>query len=254
MERMDSRDENVKAEGREDSVTSSEEEIDTSKVLLGRLDPMATENWVQEIEEIMVVLDCTDEQKVCYAAFKMTGEAKRWWLSVKLLEDQRVIKIAFTWERFKELFFDRYFPSSVREEKIKEFTNLTQGDMTVVEYEAKFVELSCFAPFLIPNEIRKARKFEKGLRRRIYKLVVGFQVQSFSKVVYKASVLEKSIQSSTESLECGKPGHVGKDCQESLSMVSVQNEDRGKQQVLLGRCAPPQLYTLQVEEDAIREA
>ncbi|XP_057958680.1 uncharacterized protein LOC131151451 [Malania oleifera] len=37
---------------------------------------MAGENWIQEIEEIMVVLDYKDEQKVRYAAFKMTGEAK----------------------------------------------------------------------------------------------------------------------------------------------------------------------------------
>ncbi|XP_057975240.1 uncharacterized protein LOC131162649 [Malania oleifera] len=142
-----------------------------------------------------------DEQKVRYVAFKMTREAKCWWLSAKLLEDQRLEKIALTCERFKELFFNRYFPSSVREEKIEDFTNLTQGDMTVVEYAAKFVELSRFAPFMISKEARKARKFEKGLRRRLYKLVVGFQVQTFSELVNKASVLEKSIQSSTEPSE-----------------------------------------------------
>ncbi|XP_057958686.1 uncharacterized protein LOC131151456 [Malania oleifera] len=141
----------------------------------------------------MVVLNCTDKQKVRYATFKMTGEAKRWWLSAKLLEDQRLEKIALTWERFKELFFDMYFPSAVREKKIKEFTNLTQEEMTVVEYAAKFVELSHFAPFLILNEAMKAKKFEKGLRHRIYELVVGFQVQTFLELVYEASVLEKSI-------------------------------------------------------------
>ncbi|XP_057948216.1 uncharacterized protein LOC131143872 [Malania oleifera] len=129
--------------------------------------PMAAENWVQEIKEIMIVLDCTIEQKVHYAAFKMIGEAKRWWLYAKLLEDQKVVK----------------------------------GNMTIAEYVAKFVELSRFALFLIPNEVRKAKKFEKDLRGRIYELVVGFQVQNFSNLVDKASVLEKSIQSSTEPSE-----------------------------------------------------
>ncbi|XP_057958535.1 uncharacterized protein LOC131151297 [Malania oleifera] len=124
----------------------------------GGPDLVAVENWVQEIEEIMVELNCTDKQMVRYAAFKMTGEAKRWWLSMKLLEDQR-------------------------------------GDMTVAEYTAKFVELSRFAPFLIPNEVRKY------VRCKIYELVVRFQVQSFSELVDKASVLEKSIQSSIESSE-----------------------------------------------------
>ncbi|XP_057979349.1 uncharacterized protein LOC131165473 [Malania oleifera] len=154
---------------------------------------MATENWVQEMEEIMVVLYYTDKQKVYYAAFKMTGEAKRWWLFAKLLKDQRLEKIALTWERFKELFFYRYFPLSFREEKIEEFTNLTQEEMTVAEYAAKFVELYRFAPFLILNKARKVEKFEKGLRHRIYELVVGFQVQTFLGLVNKALVLEKSI-------------------------------------------------------------
>ncbi|XP_057950936.1 uncharacterized protein LOC131145763 [Malania oleifera] len=135
-------------------------------------DPVLAENWVQEIEEIMIVLDCMDEQKVRYATFKMTREAKRWWLSGKLLEDQRVVKIAFTWERFKEL-------------------SLT----------AKFVELSHFTPFLVPNEVKKSRKIEKVQRRRIYELVVGFQVKSFLELVDKASMLEKSIQSSIDPSE-----------------------------------------------------
>ncbi|XP_057958506.1 uncharacterized protein LOC131151270 [Malania oleifera] len=129
--------------------------------------------------------------------------------------------------------------------------------MTIREYAAKFVELSHFAPFLIPNEVKKARKFEKGLRRRIYELVVGFQVQNFSDLVYKASVLEKSIQSSTKPTKhkkrsapssfqaevsqgsrkkgkeavdsrCSKPGHIKKICREPLYVVAAQNQDRGK--------------------------
>ncbi|XP_057950989.1 uncharacterized protein LOC131145822 [Malania oleifera] len=144
-------------------------------------DRVVVENWVQEIKEIMVVLNWTDEQKVYYAAFKITGDEKHWWLSMKLLKEQRMVKITLTWERFKELFFDRYFPLFIKEEKIEEFTNLTQGNMTVGEYAAKFMELSCFAPFLIPNEARK--------------------VQNFSNLVDKASVQEKSIQGNTEPTE-----------------------------------------------------
>ncbi|XP_057975946.1 uncharacterized protein LOC131163368 [Malania oleifera] len=145
---------------------------------VGGLDQVAKEKWVQEIEEILEVLSCTDEQKVRYAAFKMIGDLKRWWLSVKLLEEQILVKIALTWERLKELFFERYFSLSNREKKIEEITNLIQGDMIIAECAAKFVDLSCFAPFLISNK-----------------------VQNFSNLVDKASVLEKSIQSGTEPAE-----------------------------------------------------
>ncbi|XP_057965289.1 uncharacterized protein LOC131155858 [Malania oleifera] len=219
FEMMDLRGKNVAAEGEYDLEASSKEDFDTSMMLQGqdcsikdfmRLNPsnfvggpdlVVAENWVQEIEEIMTVLGCRDKQKFLYATFKMTGDARQWWLSVKLLKEWRLVKIALTWDRFKELFFDRYFPLSTREKKIQEFTNLTQGSMTVGEYVAKLVELSRFALFLIPNEAKRARKFEKGLRRRVYKFVVGFKVQNLSHLVDKASVLEKSIQGGTELTE-----------------------------------------------------
>ncbi|XP_057958621.1 uncharacterized protein LOC131151395 [Malania oleifera] len=193
----------------------------------------------------MIVLDSTDGQKVRYAAFKMTGDIKRWWLSVKLLEEQRLVKIALTWERFKELFFDRYFRFSIKEEKIEEFTNLTQGNMTVGEYAAKSMELSRFAPFLIPNEVMKVKKFEKGLRHRIYELVVGFQVQNVLDLVDKVLVLEKSIQGSIEPTEQKK----------RPAPSSIQAEDRGKQQVPLGRGCLARVYSLiQPEPDNARNA
>jgi hypothetical protein len=37
------------------------------------------ENWLNDVEELLVTLGCTNEQKVAYAAYKLMGEAKRWW-------------------------------------------------------------------------------------------------------------------------------------------------------------------------------
>ena len=42
----------------------------------------------------------------------------------------------------------KYFPDSVRQQKIGEFIHLEQGNMTVAHYEDKFIELSRFAPHL----------------------------------------------------------------------------------------------------------
>ena len=52
-----------------------------------------------------------------------------------------------------------------------EFLNLTQGKMTIVEYNAKFMELSRYDPHIVLLESRKARKFEIGLRWNIYNKV-----------------------------------------------------------------------------------
>ncbi|KAF5454673.1 hypothetical protein F2P56_024320 [Juglans regia] len=75
-----------------------------------------------------------------------------------------------------------------------EFTTLVQGTMTVHQYVARFIELSRFAAYLIPEEEKKARKFEQGLNEKLYERVVGFQIRNFSELVDKATIFERSLQ------------------------------------------------------------
>ncbi|XP_057958385.1 uncharacterized protein LOC131151153 [Malania oleifera] len=255
---MDPRDEDLKAEGIEDSDTSSEEDIDTSKVLwgivcqvmaemkkepkeqnhpltgqgcsikefmrmnppafVGGLDPVAAENWVQEIEEIMIVLNCTDEQKVRYAAFKMIGEAKSWWLSTRLLEDQRV-------QSFSELV-DK---ASVLEKSIQSSTEPSK--------QKKRPAPSSFQSEASQGSTKKGKETVGSVCLKCNKRHRG-----------------ECWFNTPNCYRCCNSGHIKKDCREPLPMVSVQNQDRGKQQVPLGKGAPPWLYTFRAEEDAIREA
>jgi hypothetical protein len=50
-----------------------------SKSFDGRDGHIRTENWLNDVEELLATLGCTNEQKVAYAAYKLTGEAKSWW-------------------------------------------------------------------------------------------------------------------------------------------------------------------------------
>ncbi|XP_057981125.1 uncharacterized protein LOC131166550 [Malania oleifera] len=106
-----------------------------------------------------------------------------------------------TWRRFKELFYDRYFPATTRVAKAKEFFHLTQGQLTVQQYAAKFMEVSRFAPFMVPDEFQKARWFERGLKPRIHEQVAVLKVQSFSELVDRATVQELSLQRSAKMAE-----------------------------------------------------
>ena len=45
-----------------------------------------------------------------------------------------------------------------------EFMELIQGNKTVLQYEAKFTKLAQFAPHIVSNDVRKAKKFQRGLR------------------------------------------------------------------------------------------
>ncbi|XP_057982454.1 uncharacterized protein LOC131167659 [Malania oleifera] len=164
----------------------------------GKTDPVDAEIWILEMEELLQILRCTDEQKVFYSSFKMRGEAKQWWYSMKLLLKQESGSAIITWERFKEVFFQRFFPKYIRDAKAKEFENLIQGNMTVQQYAAKFIELSRFALYMIPDELKKTRKFEEGLSPMIYNQVVVLQIKDFFELVNKATVVEMCQQRNTE--------------------------------------------------------
>ncbi|XP_057948221.1 uncharacterized protein LOC131143856 [Malania oleifera] len=144
------------------------------------------------MEKILTLLHCTDEQRVLYATFRLMGEAEHWRSDVSLQEEPRLVLVALTCGRFKEIFFDRNFPSSIRDSKMEEFLNLTQGRLTVPQYTTKLVELSHCAPFIIPYEFRKALRFEKGLRHELYEQVVLLKIRDFFELVDKATVAEAS--------------------------------------------------------------
>ncbi|XP_028093463.1 uncharacterized protein LOC114293570 [Camellia sinensis] len=127
----------------------------------GGIEPMKTEVWVLGIENLFEVFPCTEAQKVQLAAFTLEDEARRWWMLT------RTVHQGLTWDRFSELFYDKYFPQSMRDKRVTKFETLRQGNKTVAEYEAQFTELAQFAPHMVYTDYMKARKFEGGLRTAI---------------------------------------------------------------------------------------
>ena len=82
----------------------------------GKPNPTEAENWFLQMEKLLEALDCTDSQKVRFATFKLIGEAERWWRSTKaILEGMDTERNPITWEKFKGVFYDNYFPEVVRE-------------------------------------------------------------------------------------------------------------------------------------------
>ncbi|XP_057983529.1 uncharacterized protein LOC131168221 [Malania oleifera] len=135
----------------------------TPSAFEGGTEPIKAEMWMQEIKKILAVLNCIEEQKFLFATFKLVREIEWWWHAMKLLEKQQEVPIAMTWGSFKQVFYDQYFPVTTRNVKAKEFFNLTQGRLTIQQYATKFLELSRFAPSMVPDEYQKERWFERGL-------------------------------------------------------------------------------------------
>ena len=67
----------------------------------------------------------------------------------------------------------KYFPTTARHAKAREFLELEQGTMIVLEYVAKFTELARFANDYVATDMAKVRKFEDGLKLSIRGKIVG---------------------------------------------------------------------------------
>ncbi|XP_004488635.1 uncharacterized protein [Cicer arietinum] len=82
----------------------------------------------------------------------LTEEAEHWWDNVCQRLDNA--EIAITCAVYKNMFLVKYFPEDIRNRKEMEFIKLEQGNMSVVEYVAKFEELSRYYPLYV-GELEK---------------------------------------------------------------------------------------------------
>ncbi|XP_028084154.1 uncharacterized protein LOC114285304 [Camellia sinensis] len=128
-----------------------------SPEFLRGIESLKAEAWVLETEKIFEVFPCIDVHKVLLATFTLKEEARRWWMLIR--DENRDL----TWDRFKEIFYEKYFLQCIRDRKVSEFQQLKQGTMSVFEYEAKFIELARYAPHMVDTDYKKARKFKGRL-------------------------------------------------------------------------------------------
>ena len=81
-----------------------------------------------------------------------------------------------------------------KREKRREFIELRQGDMTVVEYGLSFTQLSVYAMNLISTEEEKCLKFEEGLHYDIRSRLTPYDLESFSRLMAAAIRAEKLVK------------------------------------------------------------
>ena len=99
-----------------------------------------------------------------------------------------------TWGEFRELFMGKFFQASVRHAKAREFLELKQGNMIVLEYVAKFTDLAHFGDDYVATDIAKVQKFEDGLKLSIRGKIVGFLLQGMDSMVRMTMAIKREIE------------------------------------------------------------
>ena len=95
--------------------------------------------------------------------------------------------------RVPRALHEQVFPASARHLKAWEFLELKQGNMTVLEYVAKFTVLARFEDDYVAIDMAKVRKFEDGLKLSIQGKIIGFLLQDLDSLVRTAMAIEREI-------------------------------------------------------------
>ena len=146
---------------------------------LGSTDPVEAEKWLKRTERVLNMMQCTPEEEFDYVVSLLQGNAYDWWETVLNATVQPQI---LQWEDFLQEFKDNYMPEVYQDEKRKEFLNLKQNNMSIVDYEVQFNQLSRYASYMVATERDKCRKFEEGLTYAIRSKISSSDMESFVKL------------------------------------------------------------------------
>ncbi|MQM03270.1 hypothetical protein Taro_036052 [Colocasia esculenta] len=159
----------------------------------GESDSLLAESWMREIEKIFRAVRCADEDKVTLATYILQERADVWWASLlRTRFEDGAIDVA--WDEFVRFFWAKFVPEHIQDRMEQEFLSLTQGSMTVLEYEARFAELSKYAPHIVTDERRKAKKFMMGLKPSLRMRLVAFDHRTLDKALSAACRQEGEMQ------------------------------------------------------------
>jgi hypothetical protein len=154
-------------------------------------DPMEAKDWLKRVEKKLVIAQCTDHEKVLFAAHQLFGTEANWW---ETYCSTHADVDSITWNEFKAHFHIHYVPRGTMKLKKKEFADLKQGSMTVNEYLNSFIQLLRYAPDDINIDEKKHDMFLNGLNNDIQFQLLNTDYADFQHVVDKAIVIENKIK------------------------------------------------------------
>ncbi|CAA0819822.1 Unknown protein, partial [Striga hermonthica] len=165
-----------------------------------RLRPRAERDALTWDQMVTIVMDCPDRYRVTCAQLQLTGDARLWWNAYWSMRPGE--KEGCTWDRFKEMIREKYYPTYYRAEMERQFLSLKQGTRSVDEYEREFTRLGAFVPDLVRTEAQRAHRFTDGLYPTVRHNIVGHGTQTYARTVAIAQEVDASIR---REANCDRP-------------------------------------------------
>ncbi|KAK8942884.1 hypothetical protein KSP39_PZI008966 [Platanthera zijinensis] len=161
-------------------------------IFRGGVTPMETEDWLKRIELIFKAMRCPENRKVELVTFLFEGEANKWWDS--LTQGKFYGRTDIRWNDFLHEFLDWFVPPSEKRILQERFLRLTQGNRSVMQFEAEFTQLAYYASDMVPNERERCFRFQLGLREDVRVHLISQWIQRYNELVETAKLIEKDVE------------------------------------------------------------
>ncbi|KAJ6790552.1 Uncharacterized protein M6B38_249085 [Iris pallida] len=145
-------------------------------------------DWLEDVQRSMELAELPRALWVSAAASRFFDIALTWYRT-----DPRASVRGLTWENFRRLFKEKFFPDVALTALEGQFVGLVQGNSSVDEYAAEFFRLSRFAPDMIQDEGQKARKFRRGLIHAVRTRTSGRRDATFDQILMDVQIAEKDF-------------------------------------------------------------
>ncbi|KAJ6844583.1 uncharacterized protein M6B38_293315 [Iris pallida] len=146
------------------------------------------DDWLEDVQRSLELAEVPRGLWVTSAASQFFDIALTWYRT-----DPRASVRGISWEDFRKLFKEKFYPDVALIALEGQFVSLVQGNSSVDEYAAEFFRLSRFAPSLIQDEGCKARKFKRGLIHAVRTRTSGRRDATFEQILMEAQIAEEDF-------------------------------------------------------------
>jgi hypothetical protein len=153
-------------------------------------DVEVTGHWLRKVERVINQMQVPEELRVDCVIQLLVESVHSWWETFRERRSGEVLR----WRDFHEEFEERYHSWEHMREKKQEFLDLRQGDLTVLEYERRFQDLTAFASTYLPTKRHKVERFRDALRHELRMILIAMQFQSVRELVWATQGMERVIR------------------------------------------------------------
>jgi hypothetical protein len=151
------------------------------------IEPMDVDDWLKTNEKKLQVVQCSNWERVLFAAHQLVGPATDWWDAyIEAHEEPETIN----WQEFRNNFRTHHLSFGMMKLNKNEFEDLKQGSMYVNEYVTQFTQLSHYALDNMDTEEKKQDWFLNRLNDGLAYALKAHDFINFQDMVDKAVVLE----------------------------------------------------------------